>query len=167
MHAWTPPLPAVNDDSPRARLPGSRVWLKGRHPMRQPVRPISAIHHVRLPVSDVLRSRNWYMEVFGFHAVLDFEEEERVLGVALEQSSSVRVDLHLDPVPAVALRGVPGVAFTVGDRQDLEARVDRLDSLGVKHSLVTEGHLGWFVDASDPDGILVRLHTSAHPASDE
>ena len=42
-----------------------------------------------------------------------------------------------------------------------------LDTLGIDHSEPAEGHLGWYVDFLDPDGLVVRLHTAAQPTADE
>jgi catechol 2,3-dioxygenase-like lactoylglutathione lyase family enzyme len=51
-------------------------------PMAQLRPEITGLHHIRLPVTDVLRSRDWYGEVLGFEPVLDLEEEDRLLGTS-------------------------------------------------------------------------------------
>ncbi len=57
--------------------------------MSDPAVAVPAVgwHHVRLPVSDVMRSRHWYTEVLGFEPLLVFEEENRVVGVVVGQRS--------------------------------------------------------------------------------
>ena len=41
------------------------------------------IHNVRLPVEDVVTARDWFVEVFGFECVLDYEVEEGIVGALL------------------------------------------------------------------------------------
>jgi catechol 2,3-dioxygenase-like lactoylglutathione lyase family enzyme len=33
---------------------------------------LRGFHHVKLPVSDVARSRDWYQRVLGFEVVIEF-----------------------------------------------------------------------------------------------
>ena len=42
-----------------------------------------------------------------------------------------------------------------------------LDALGVSHSAPADGHLGWYVEVPDPDGLIIQLHTIGHPTADE
>ncbi len=72
----------------------------------RPAPPLQGIHHVRVPASDVGASRNWYREVLGFEAVLDFEEEGGLIGTVLSHHSGLAtIGLHLDPERAAALLG--------------------------------------------------------------
>lgn len=125
------------------------------------------VHHVRLPVSDVLRSRDWYMDTLGFEPILDFEEAEMLVGVVLEHRCAITLGLHLEPERALALSGFSAVALCVGARDHLEDWCDYLDRLGVVFSSINETHAGSSVYLPDPDGILVQLHTSGHPTADE
>jgi catechol 2,3-dioxygenase-like lactoylglutathione lyase family enzyme len=124
-------------------------------------------HHVRLPVSDVMRSRDWYTEVFGFEPLLDLEEEDRVVGVVVGQWSGPTLGLHYAPTVAHQLDGFCPVALSVGALDDLDRWCTRLDMLGVSHSAPTQGHLGWYIEVPDPDGIIVELHTNEQPSADE
>jgi catechol 2,3-dioxygenase-like lactoylglutathione lyase family enzyme len=128
---------------------------------------ITGIHHVRLPIADVLRSRDWYMDVFGFGPMLAFEEEDRLVGVALEHPCGVTLGLHLEPERAVALSGFAALALCVGDLDTLRDWRDRLAAIGVEYSPILEGHIGWSIEVRDPDGILVQLHTRGHPTADD
>jgi catechol 2,3-dioxygenase-like lactoylglutathione lyase family enzyme len=128
---------------------------------------LRGIHHVRLPVSDVIKSRDWYVEAFGFDCILDFEEEDRLVGVVLELPDGHSVGLHLAPERAASLNGFNILALGVGDRTDLEHWGRRLDGMGIDHSKVLKGHTGWLMDVVDPDGMLVQLHTMEHPTADE
>jgi catechol 2,3-dioxygenase-like lactoylglutathione lyase family enzyme len=129
--------------------------------------PILGIHHVRVPVSDVSASRDWYRDVLGFEVMLDYEEEEGLVGVVMRREASMTVGLHLDPERAAALSGFCLLALEVGGQPALYDWVEYLDGQGVAHFGVREGHLGLLVEVPDPDGVLVQLHTAEHPSADE
>ncbi len=121
---------------------------------------------MRLPVSDVLRSRDWYQEVLGFNAILDFEEEDRLVGVALEHPGGVNLGLHLEPERAQSLRGFALLALRV-TVDDLERWAQYLDQLGVEHSPILKTDTGQSIRVADPNGIVIQLHTPRHPVPDE
>jgi catechol 2,3-dioxygenase-like lactoylglutathione lyase family enzyme len=125
------------------------------------------VHHVRLPVSDVLRSRDWYLDVLGFEPILVLEEEAGVVGVVLEHPCGITMGLHLGARRAAALSGFAAVALCVGDRDHLEVWCSHLALRDLEHSPITEGHIGYSVEVPDPDGILIQLHTRGHPSADE
>ena len=121
---------------------------------------VSGLHHVKLPVSDVARSRDWYRTAFGFEPHLEFRDEGRLLGVALRHPvADLGLALREDAVRAAALAGFDAVCLAVGTRADLDEVLARLDRLGIAHSEPVTGRGGDAVDVPDPDGHLVRLHT--------
>lgn len=128
---------------------------------------IVGLHHARLPVSDVMRSRDWYVEVFGFEPRLCVEEEDHVVGVVVGQPGGLTLGLHHAPDLARALRGFCSIALGVRTVDDLAQWCTHLDTLGIDHSVPAEGHLGWYVEVRDPDGLVVGLHTSGQPTADE
>ena len=128
---------------------------------------IVGLHHVRLPVSDVMRSHDWYIDVFGFEPRLCLEEEDNIVGVVVAHRAGLTIGLHYEPELARALNGFCSIAFSVGDVDDLTRWCTRLDVLGVGHSAPAEGHLGWYVEVPDPDGHIIELHTTGEPAADE
>lgn len=125
------------------------------------------LHHVRLPVSDVMRSRDWYTDVLGFEPRLSLEEEDRVVGVVVDHRNGLTLGLHHAPALARALRGFCSIALNVGTAHDLDRWCTRLDTLEIGHSAPVEGHLGWYVEVPDPDGLVIELHTSSQPSADE
>ena len=134
------------------------------------VLPLVGLHHVRLPVSDVDRSGDWYAQVFGFEARLALEEEDRLVGIVVSHLSGLTLGLHHAPDLARALRGFCPFAFSIGPADELTRWCSHLDNLGVEHSAPTEGHLGWYVEVPDPDGIIIGLHTIGkigQPTADE
>jgi len=121
----------------------------------------SGFHHVKLPVSDVARSRNWYRRVLGFEVATEFVEDGTLMGVALiDQAGSVQVALRLDAARAGALSGFDTVALAVPTRAGVQAWRQRLEDLGQRHGGIVTGHQGGsvLVGLQDPDGIEIRLY---------
>ena len=122
---------------------------------------ISGIHHVKLPVSDVARSRAWYERVLGFESVIDFVEEGELMGVALRRDDCpCQLALRRDPDRARALSGFDAVALLVPTRDQVRAWRDVLDDAGEPHGGLVTGHHGGtvLVGLHDPDGIEIRLY---------
>ena len=119
-------------------------------------------------MSDVLRSRDWYCDVLGFEPILDYMEEYRLVGVAVQHPVGVTLGLHLDPERAAALRGFAVVALRVADPGVLRDWSRRFDGLGVQHFPAVADHAGgWSMELVDPDGIGVQFHTVGHPTADD
>jgi catechol 2,3-dioxygenase-like lactoylglutathione lyase family enzyme len=122
---------------------------------------LSRFHHVKLPVADLSRSRDWYTSVLGLRVEIEFVEDGVLRGLALADASGrLRLALRLDAVRAGALAGFDPIALEVPKREDVEAWRDRLDDLGQAHGGVVTGHNGGsvLVGLHDPDGIEVRLY---------
>jgi catechol 2,3-dioxygenase-like lactoylglutathione lyase family enzyme len=121
---------------------------------------VSGLHHVKLPVTDVERSRQWYCRAFDFTCTLEFHEEGRLVGVGLRSpKGDVGLALREDPVRAAALAGFDTVCLAVGSRDDLDQLLARLDARAIAHGTPVVGRGGDAVDVPDPDGHLVRIHT--------
>jgi catechol 2,3-dioxygenase-like lactoylglutathione lyase family enzyme len=122
---------------------------------------LCGFHHVKLPVADVVRSRDWYQRTLGLHVDIEFVEDGMLMGVALRNpEGSVRIALRHDPVRAAAMADFDPIAWGVPSKADLDAWRTRLDRAGDAHGGVVEGHEGWvIVGLHDPDGVEVRLYT--------
>lgn len=122
---------------------------------------ISGIHHIKLPVSDVARSRAWYQRILGFETVIEFVEDDVVKGVALQREGcQPHLALRHDPERARALSGLDALALLVPSRDDVQQWSTRLDDLGEPHGGLVQGHHGGavLVGLHDPDGIEIRLY---------
>ncbi|TDP96792.1 VOC family protein [Labedaea rhizosphaerae] len=123
---------------------------------------IGGIHHAKLPVSDVARSRAWYQRVLGFEVVIEFVEEGEVRGVALRHAGCApQLALRHDPARAEAMSGFDALALLVPTREGVQAWKTALDELGEPHGGVVTGHNGGsvLVGLHDPDGIEIRLYS--------
>jgi catechol 2,3-dioxygenase-like lactoylglutathione lyase family enzyme len=120
----------------------------------------AGVHHVKLPVSNVARSREWYGRVLGLRTVLEFVEDDVLMGVALgDAGSTLQVALRHDPARAAAWAGFDPVALRVPGTADLPAWLARLNELGAPHGGIVTGHAGQvIVGLHDPDGIEIRLY---------
>jgi catechol 2,3-dioxygenase-like lactoylglutathione lyase family enzyme len=129
---------------------------------------LEGFHHVKLPVTDVGHSRDWYQRVLGLQTQLEFVEDGVLMGVALrDPGDAVHLALRHDPARAAALAGFDPVALCVPTLGDLEAWQRRLDDLAEPYGGIVTGHLGRvIVGVHDPDGIEVRFYLPAEGQPD-
>lgn len=120
--------------------------------------PFTAIHHLDLTVTDVARSRAFYMQVLGFQLM-----KEMPPAVVLSKG-----DVVLGLVPAqsdagdsfVEKRvGLDHLSFGVGSRDDLEQAARAFDQHGVPHGEIEDtAELKILVlTFRDPDNIQLEL----------
>jgi len=123
---------------------------------------LHAFHHVKLPVADLARSREWYERVLGLAVDIEFVEDGVVMGLSLrDPSRTVNLALRHDPSRATALAGFDAIALGVPTREGVAAWRQHLDELGVPHGGIVTGHGGGsvLVGLHDPDGIELRLYS--------
>jgi catechol 2,3-dioxygenase-like lactoylglutathione lyase family enzyme len=130
-------------------------------------RLVFGVHDIRIPTSDAWASRDWYMSVLAFEPILDLQEADGLVGVVLRHPSDVTIGLHLDPPRAAALKGFAVLVPAVPNRAALKECAIDLDRIGQPHGPITPGHLGWYLDVPDPDGMLIRFHTQTSIDAEE
>jgi catechol 2,3-dioxygenase-like lactoylglutathione lyase family enzyme len=125
--------------------------------------PVDGFHHVKLPVADLARSRDWYARVLGLQTHIEFVEEGELMGVAMrDPGGTVDLALRHDPARAAALAGFDPLALRVPTSAALRAWQQRLEDLGEPYGGIVTGHAGTvLVGLRDPDGIEVRLYLPA------
>jgi catechol 2,3-dioxygenase-like lactoylglutathione lyase family enzyme len=129
---------------------------------------LNGFHHVKLPVSDVERSRAWYTQVLDLRTEIEFVEDGELMGVALlDADNTLDLAIRRDPERAAALAGFDPVALCVPTEEALKAWLQRFDDLGESHGGVVTGHVGRvIVGLHDPDGIEIRLYLPAGQPTD-
>ncbi len=136
-----------------------------------PVPSIVGVHHVKLAVNDLARSRGWYERTLGLQVLGDFPDEDGMVrglvGVLSGGPSPVVLALRVHAQAAAGAEGFDPVAFAVPDRAALEGWSAWLDGIGVGHSAIRENSLGWTMDVPDPDGTVVRLCTLSGHGHDQ
>jgi glyoxylase I family protein len=139
--------------------------------------PVGPIHHIRVAVTDVERSKAFYTEVLGFEVAMDAppppdDEHHEALTDSLQggvilmhqgmffglrpvDEERVSASDRFDPFRV----GLDHLSFAVPTRADLEAAVRLLDERGVDHGPIRElAVIGLsFLAFFDPDGIALEL----------
>ncbi len=122
---------------------------------------IIGVHHVKFPVSDLQRSREWYERVLGLQVLVDFPDADGVVrglaGLLPDAQPPLAIALRQNYSSAAGNNGFDPVSFAIADREAANAWAERLDSLGIEHTPVRQNSLGWTLDMSDPDGTVIRL----------
>jgi len=136
---------------------------------------LGPIHHLRLTVTDVERSRAFYTELLGFQTAMGTpapaDDPHHDLTLDLLQGGIVLANgdllLGLRPVDAERASdrfdpfrcGLDHLSFAVPRRADLETAAQAFQERGVEHSEITE--LPPFGIAvlpfKDPDGVALEL----------
>ena len=136
---------------------------------------LGPVHHLRLTVTDVGRSRASYTELLGFQIAMDAppptDDPHYDLAMDLLQGGIVMVNgdllLGLRPVDDEQAGdrfdpfrcGLDHLSFGVAGRADLEAAVQAFEERGVEHGGITD--LPPFGIAvlpfKDPDGVALEL----------
>jgi catechol 2,3-dioxygenase-like lactoylglutathione lyase family enzyme len=140
--------------------------------------PCGDIHHLRLTVTDVGRSREFYTSLLGFQVAVESPppgdpaeaETFKILfgGVVMVRGNLI---MGLRPMAPEADRfdpdrvGLDHLSFSVPSRTDLEQAARLLDERGVPHGEITRLP-GFAIDVlpfEDPDGIQLELTAPATP----
>ena len=125
---------------------------------------LAGVHHLKLPVSDLERSRAWYESRLGYTVRVEFVEQGTLMGLGLSHpAGGPELGLRLDPDRAAAAAGFDYFAIGVPDRESIEALAQRLTDLGEEHAGVHQASAGWILPLlHDPDGHEVRFYTIEH-----
>ena len=144
--------------------------------------PTGEIHHLRLTVTDLERSREFYTQLLGFEVIAESPPPDdpsaaevfKILfgGVVMSRGSLI---MGLRPMAASGERfdpnrvGLDHLSFGVASRDDLEQAMRLFDENGVAHGEITT--LGSFgIDVlpfEDPDGVQLELTApAAGPATE-
>jgi glyoxylase I family protein len=133
----------------------------------------TGLHHVRLTVTDIERSRAFYQDLLGFEMLAQSPGDPADPAVRADPFqlyggcvfAAHNTMLGLRPVADPGDRfvservGLDHLSFTVGSRADLVAAAERLAAAGVTHGEIIE--LPAFniaiLSFSDPDGIHLEL----------
>jgi catechol 2,3-dioxygenase-like lactoylglutathione lyase family enzyme len=125
---------------------------------------LAGIHHLKLPVTDLGRSREWYHSRLGYQVLMEFVEQDRLMGYALSHpNGGPPLALRLDPERARAAAGFDYFTIGVPDKDAIDQLAARLTGLGEEHAGVHWASIGWILpELHDPDGHEIRFYTLQH-----
>ena len=125
---------------------------------------LAGVHHLKLPVTDLARSREWYRSRLGYQVQVEFAEQGQLMGYALAHpNGGPPLGLRLDPGRARAAAGFDYFAIGVPGKDAIDQLAARLDALGEQHAGVHWASIGWILPhLHDPDGHEIRFYTIEH-----
>jgi len=138
--------------------------------------PTGEIHHLRLTVTDLARSREFYTQLLGFEVAVESPPADdpsaaevfKILfgGVVMARGNLI---MGLRPMAPSGDRfdpdrvGLDHLSFNVASRGDLEQAMRLFDERGVSHGEITRLP-GFAIDVlpfEDPDGVQLELTAPA------
>ena len=121
---------------------------------------MTGLHHVKIPVADLVSTRDWYESLLGLQVEIEFKDDDgTVRGVAYQPLGDLRMAFREDPERAAALNGWDPLALAVATRADLDTVAAELDARGIEHGPVITATLGWLLSATGPGGLQLRFYT--------
>ena len=128
----------------------------------------TSIAHVRLTVTDIERSRQFYESVFGWPVLLEVPENaneatRRQLdflygGVIYDLGGTL---LGLRPVAEDRFdenrAGLDHIAFRMASKAELDSAAAHLEELGIPHEPVKDIGPSYILEFRDPDNIALEL----------
>ena len=125
---------------------------------------LAGVHHLKLPVSDLERSMEWYRTRLGYELETEFHEKGELAGVGLRHpDGGPALALRHDPERATAAAGFDYFAIGVPDKPTIEELAAHLTAMGEEHAGVHFATIGWILPLlHDPDGHEVRFYTVQH-----
>ena len=128
----------------------------------------SSIAHVRLTVTDIERSRQFYESVFGWPVLIEAPESADAAtrqalgflygGVVYDLGGTL---VGLRPVATDRFHedrcGLDHLAFRVASKAELDDAAAHLDELGVEHEPIKDIGPSFILEFRDPDNIALEL----------
>ncbi len=128
----------------------------------------TSVAHVRLTVTDIERSRQFYESVFDWPVLIEVPEnaDEATKSALSFLYGGVIYDLGgtligLRPVATDRFdedrAGLDHIAFRMGSKAELESAATHLDDLGIQHEPIKDIGPAYILEFRDPDNIALEL----------
>lgn len=147
----------------RAASGHRRTWQHGAMAISA-----NAVAHVRLTVTDIARSREFYESVFGWPVLLEVpadaddatrEQLSFLFGGVIYDIGDALIGLR--PVADDSFDedrvGLDHLCLSVASKSELDSAAVHLDDLGVAHEPVKDIGHGYILEFRDPDFIALEL----------
>ena len=133
----------------------------------------TGLHHLRITVTDLARSRAFYQDVLGFTVIAESpgdpndpqvrNDPAQLFGGVVFQTAGLIFGLRpvADPTDRFDSErvGLDHLSFSVGSLDELSSAAERLRQAGIEHGEVKEltNFNNAILSFSDPDGIPLEL----------
>jgi catechol 2,3-dioxygenase-like lactoylglutathione lyase family enzyme len=121
------------------------------------------IHHLKFPVADLKRSLEFYERALGAKRIPEFDHVDpqgKLFAYILSiPNLGAPLELRLSAALAERQRRFDPLTMTVDTRADLADWMRHFDVVGVPHSPLLVGGVGWLIVFEDPDGRRLRFYT--------
>jgi glyoxylase I family protein len=128
----------------------------------------TSIAHIRLTVTDIARSRQFYERVFGWRVALEVTQDaddatREALGFLFGGVIYHIGDSLVGLRPVATDRfdedraGLDHLAFRLGSKDELDAAASQLDKLNIAHEPVKDIGPAYILEFRDPDNIALEL----------
>jgi glyoxylase I family protein len=128
----------------------------------------TSVAHVRLTVTDIERSRQFYESVFDWPVLIEVPEnaDEATKSALSFLYGGVIYDLGgtligLRPVAKDRFdedrTGLDHIAFRMGNRAELDSAATHLDDIGIQHQPIKDIGPAYILEFRDPDNIALEL----------
>jgi glyoxylase I family protein len=128
----------------------------------------TSVAHVRLTVTDIERSRQFYESVFGWPITLELpdgaDEATReqlwfLFGGVIYRAGDAGLGLRPGSTDAFDedRTGLDHLAFRVANKSELDDAASHLDDLGIDHEPVKDIGMMYILEFRDPDNIALEL----------
>jgi glyoxylase I family protein len=128
----------------------------------------TSVAHVRLTVTDIERSRQFYESVFDWPVLIEVPEnaDEATKSALSFLYGGVVYDLGgtligLRPVATDRFdedrAGLDHIAFRMGSKAELDSAAAHLDEVGIQHEPIKDIGPAYILEFRDPDNIALEL----------
>jgi glyoxylase I family protein len=128
----------------------------------------TSIAHIRLTVTDIARSRQFYESVFGWPITLELPEDADdatreqlwfLFGGVVYKAGDTGIGLRPGATDSFDedRTGLDHLALRVASRSELDDAARHLDELGIAHEGVKDIGIMYILEFRDPDNIALEL----------
>jgi catechol 2,3-dioxygenase-like lactoylglutathione lyase family enzyme len=123
---------------------------------------MNAIHHIALSVSDLMRTAEWYLKLFGDAEVFHSEGEgwKRVL-LVWANGSMISFTKHERGNSGESFSplhmGLDHIGISCRDQAEVVDWFKKLSELQFEHGPIEDAPYGWALTTRDPDNIPVEF----------
>jgi glyoxylase I family protein len=122
----------------------------------------TGVSHVALTVTDLERSKEWYMDLFGVQPIMEGQDGEITFCVTMHPGSGLVLGLRKFASGSgdqfsPKRTGLDHLSFQCASREELEKWQATFEEKGVTYSPVEDTDFGHHLNFKDPDNIALEM----------